>query len=133
VVIDYAGGAVGTLLHSWETPSPLRGLQLSRIRGTAGSIVFESNGLFVFVEGQIRRLILPGLADLAGYRAMFRDFFRALAGGPEPLMTLDRARRDVEIVLSAQGGGDGLVDRGSRGRAGGSSHLHLGDVQGLPA
>jgi 1,5-anhydro-D-fructose reductase (1,5-anhydro-D-mannitol-forming) len=133
VVMEYANGSAGTLLHSWEAPSRWRGLQLSRIRGTAGSIVFESNGLFVLVAGRTRRLILPGLADLAGYRAMFRDFLRALAGGPEPLMTLERARRDVQIALLAQGGGDGLVDRGSRGGARGSAHLDVGDVQGLPA
>ena len=133
VVVEYADGSVGTLQHSWETPSLLRGLQLSHIRGTAGSIGFESNGLFVLVEGRIRRLILPGLADIGGHRAMFRDFFRALAGGPEPLMTLERARRDVEIVEAAQGGKDGSMDRGARGRAGRSAHLHLGDVQGLPA
>lgn len=133
VVVEYADGSVGTLQHSWETPSTLRGLQLSRIRGTEGSIVFESNGLFVLVRGRTCRLILPGLSDLAGYRAMFRDFFQALAGGREPLMTLGRARRDVEIVLSAQGGRDGLLDRGTRGPLGRSPHLDVGDVQGLPA
>jgi predicted dehydrogenase len=133
VVVEYADGSVGALQHSWEAPSPLRGLQLSRIRGTAGSIVFESNGLFVLAQGRIRRLVFPGLADLAGYRAMFRDFLRALAGGPEPHMTLDRARSDAGIALGVQGGGDGPLDRGSRGRAGGSAHLHVGDVQGLPA
>jgi predicted dehydrogenase len=133
VLVEYADGSLGTLLHSWETPARLRGLQLSRIRGTAGQIVFESNGLFVLATGPMRRLIIPGLADIAGYRAMFRDFLQALEGGKEPLMTLERARRDVEIALVAQGGGDGPVDRGSRGPARGGAHLHLGDVQGLPA
>jgi predicted dehydrogenase len=133
VVFEYADGSVGTLQHSWEAPSPLRGLQLSRIRGTEGSIVFESNGLFVWAGGRVRRLIVPGLADIAGYRAMLGDFIGALAGGPEPLMTLERAWRDVLIVEHAQGGGDGLLDRGARGGDGRSAHLHLGDVQGLPA
>ncbi|HEY6554357.1 MAG TPA: Gfo/Idh/MocA family oxidoreductase [Vicinamibacteria bacterium] len=133
VVVEYADGSVGTLQHSWEARSRLRGLQLSCIRGTEGSIVFESNGLFVLVDGRVRRLIFPGLLDLAGYRAMFRDFLRALQGGPEPLMTLERARRDVEIVLSAQGGAHGFVDRGARGRAGRSAHFDVGNVQGLPA
>jgi predicted dehydrogenase len=133
VVVEYADGSVGTLQHSWETPSALHGLQLSRIRGTEGSIVFESNGLFVLVLGRIRRVILPGLLDLGGYRAMFRDFFRALAGGPEPLMTLERARRDVLIAELAGGGKRGTVDRRARGDVGGGAHLHLGHVQGLPA
>jgi predicted dehydrogenase len=101
VVVEYDGGAVGTLAHSWEIPSPLRGLRLSRIHGTAGSIVFESNGLFVLVSGRRRRIAFPGLADIAGYRAMFRDFIEALASGRPPVMTLERARRDLELVEAA--------------------------------
>jgi predicted dehydrogenase len=133
VTFEYADGSVGTLQHSWETPSLLRGLQLSRIRGTAGSVLFESNGLFVRVEGAASRLILPGFSDLAGYRAMFRDFLGALRGDGEPLMTLERAREDVEIVEAALGGTDGALDRAARGRDGGRPHVHLGNVQGLPA
>jgi predicted dehydrogenase len=104
VVVEYEGGAVGTLAHSWEIPSPLRGLRLSRIHGTAGSIVFESNGLFVLVCGRQRRLVLPGLDDIAGYHGMFDDFLAALATGREPLMTLARARRDLELVEAAYAG-----------------------------
>jgi predicted dehydrogenase len=101
VMLDDEGGGVGTLLHSWEVASPLHGLRLSRIYGTAGSIAFESNGLFVAVYGRRPRLLLPGLRDIAGYRAMFRDFLDALATGREPLMTLARARRDTELVEAA--------------------------------
>jgi predicted dehydrogenase len=134
VVLEYEDGSVATLQHSWETPSPLRGLQLSRIRGSAGSVLFESNGLFVLVDRRgAPRLILPGLADLAGYRAMFRDFIAALRDGAEPLMTLERARADVEIVQAAYGGTDGSLDRLSRRCSGGHPHVDLGDVQGLPA
>lgn len=104
VVIEYADGAVGTLAHSWELPSAMRGLQLSRIRGTGGSILFESHGLFVLVSGRRPRLILPGLRDVAGYGAMFRDFFEALATGRPPVMTLERARRDLELVAAAYEG-----------------------------
>ena len=95
MVFEYEGGAVGTLAHSWETPGRLRGLQLSRIAGTRGSIVFESNGLFVLAP---RGLIVPDLFDLAGYHAMLRDLVEALATGREPLMTLDRAQRDLEML-----------------------------------
>jgi predicted dehydrogenase len=101
VVVEYADGGVGTLCHSWETPSPLRGVQLSRIRGTEGSILFESNGLVAAVWGRQRRLIVPGLADLAGFGAMFRDFLAALRGEREPLMTLERAREDLALVEAA--------------------------------
>lgn len=134
VVAEFADGSIGTLAHSWETKALLRGLQLSRVRGREGSIVFESNGLFVLALGRERRLILPGLRDLSGYRAMFRDFIRALRGAGEPLMSLERAREDAELVESAYGGGThGPGNRRDRGVAGGSAHLDLGNGQGQPS
>ena len=48
--------SVGTLAHSWDVASPLRGLRISRIYGTTGSVAFESNGIFVAVSGARRRL-----------------------------------------------------------------------------
>lgn len=102
VVLRYAGGAVGTLHYSWETPGRLRGLQLSRIAGTRGAVTFESNGLFVHVHGPGRsRWIIPGLRDISGYRAMFADFLGVLGGGGESGMTLPRARLDLELVEAA--------------------------------
>jgi predicted dehydrogenase len=134
LVAEYHDGSIGTLAHSWEAPSLLGGLQLSRISGREGSIVFESNGLFVLVLGRERRLLQPGLRDLAGYRAMFRDFIRALRGESEPLMSLERAREDFELLEAAYGGGThGPGSRRDRGVAGGSTHLDLGDVQGQPS
>jgi predicted dehydrogenase len=101
VVARLAGGAVGTLYHSWEIPSPLRGLRLSRIYGTRGSAVFESNGLVVAVTSPRPRLVFPGFRDISGYRAMFQDFFDAIRTGREPLMTLARAQRGMEMVETA--------------------------------
>jgi len=101
VVAQYEEGAVGTLSHSWEVPSPLRGLRVSRIYGTRASVAFESNGLFVLVGGARRRLVFPGLRDIGGYRAMFRDFLAALRTGAEPLMTLTRAQRALELIEAA--------------------------------
>jgi UDP-N-acetylglucosamine 3-dehydrogenase len=103
VVVEYEEGAVGTLAHSWEVPSPLRGLRMSHIYGTRGSAAFESNGLFVMVTGAGRfpRLLLPGVRDINGYRAMFEDFFAALRSGREPLMTLARAQRSVDLIQAA--------------------------------
>ena len=103
VVARFAEGAVGTLYHSWEIPSPLRGLRISRIFGTAGAVSFESNGLVVVVTGKRPRLMFPGLRDISGYRGMFRDFFEAIRTGREPLMTLARAQRGMEIVETAYG------------------------------
>ncbi len=101
VVAEYEEGAVGTLAHSWEIPSPWRGLRLSRIYGTRGSVLFESNGLFVRVTGACPRFIVPGLRDIGGYRAMFRDFLHCMRTGHEPLMSLARAQRGLELVEAA--------------------------------
>ncbi len=101
VVAQYEEGAVGTLHHAWDTPSLLRGLRISRIYGTHGSVTFESNGLFVLVHGRRNRLVVPSLRDIAGYRAMFTDFIACLRDGREPRMTLDLARRDLELVEAA--------------------------------
>ena len=101
VVAQFEEGAVGTLHHAWDMRSTLRGLRLSRVYGTGGSIAFESNGLFVLVRGRSTRLVFPGLRDIAGYRAMFADFIACLSEGREPRMTLARARRDLELVETA--------------------------------
>ncbi|HEX6107695.1 MAG TPA: Gfo/Idh/MocA family oxidoreductase [Gemmatimonadales bacterium] len=103
VVARYAEGAVGTLFHSWEIASPLRGLRISRIFGTRGAVSFESNGLVVAVTGQRPRLAFPGFRDISGYAGMFRDFFEAIRTGREPVMTLARAQRGMEIVETAYG------------------------------
>lgn len=97
-VFEYEGGAVGTLSFSWEVPSPLQGVRLSRIYGRDGTIRFESNGLFVWVQGHRTRLHVPGLRDLGGFRAMFTDFFDAIRTGRPPRMTLDRAEQDIRFV-----------------------------------
>lgn len=104
VVFRYAGGAVGTLSYSWEVPSPLRGLRLSRVYGRGGALTFETNGLFVFGRGDGLRLRFPGLRDISGYRAMFRDLLAALREGREPSMTLAKAERDVRLVETAYEG-----------------------------
>lgn len=97
-VFRYSTGAIGTLSYSWETRSPLRGLRLSHAYGREGSIVFESNGLFLATWGRARRVVLPGLRDISGRRAMWADFARALRENREPQYDLGHARRDLELV-----------------------------------
>jgi predicted dehydrogenase len=101
LVAEYEEGAVGTLTHSWEIPSALRGLRFSHIYGTRGSVTFESNGLFVLISGTTSRVLFPGIRDISGYRAMFRDFIAALQTGSEPLMSLTRAQRGLELIEAA--------------------------------
>ena len=99
--VQYAQGAVGVLTYSWEIPSTLRGLRLSRIWGTNGSVLFESNGLFGVRTGGVPRLFLPGWADIQGYQAMMADFMRCIVTRQAPAYTLQAARHDVELVRAA--------------------------------
>jgi predicted dehydrogenase len=101
LVAEYEQGAIGTLLHSWEIPSLLRGLRFSHIYGTRGTVTFESNGLVVVVTGARPRLLFPGLLDIHGYQAMFRDLLTALQTGSEPVMSLARAQRGLELIEAA--------------------------------
>ena len=99
VSFRYDNGAVGSLYYSRETPSLLRGLRLSKIFGRRGIITFESNGLFVLVRGAgVPRVIVPGLRDIRGYQAMYRDFARAVREGGAPEMSLERARQDHQLM-----------------------------------
>lgn len=100
-VAEYGQGAVGVLNYSWEIPSKLKGLRLSRIWGTRGSILFESNGLFAIRTGRVPRISLPVSGDIRGYRAMLADFLRALRMDVPPEFTLRDARRDVELIQEA--------------------------------
>ncbi|HVV85784.1 MAG TPA: Gfo/Idh/MocA family oxidoreductase [Kofleriaceae bacterium] len=101
VGFDYREGAVGMLSYSWEVPTTFWGLRLSKIYGRRGTITFETNGLWVLAHGTRTRPYLPGVRDLAGYRAMLTDFVGAWKDGREPELTFARARRDLELVEQA--------------------------------
>ena len=99
VAFRYDNGAVGSLYYSREIPSLLRGLRLSKLFGRDGVISFESNGAFVVVRGKgLPRLIFPGVRDIRGYQAMYRDFARAVRGGSGPEMSLERAIEDQRLM-----------------------------------
>ncbi len=105
VAFSYDSGAVGALYYSREVPSMLRGLRLSTLFGRKGVITFESNGAAVFVRaGGAPRVIFPGLHDIRGYRAMYRDFAGAIRGGPPAAMTLERAMDDHVLMNQVYGG-----------------------------
>lgn len=101
LLIEYEEGPVGMLSYSWEVATILFGLRASRIYGREGSIVFESNGLFMASFGRRWSLRLPNLGDMLGYKAMWADFLRAWRARTEPQMTLARARRDLEVIEEA--------------------------------
>ncbi|MCG8605196.1 Gfo/Idh/MocA family oxidoreductase [bacterium] len=96
--LEFTEGAVGSLYYSWETPSLFKGLRISKIYGREGSITFESNGVMVLVRGKRKRLVFPGFSDIAGYQAMFHDFFGALREDRPPKFHLDLAERDLKVV-----------------------------------
>ncbi|MFQ5824862.1 MAG: Gfo/Idh/MocA family protein [bacterium] len=98
VAIQYEEGPVGAFYYSWEIPSLFKGLRLSKIYGTKGSITFESNGVFIFVRGKKKRFIIPKLADIAGYKNMFQDFIQCLREDKDPQFSLDLAQIDLKLI-----------------------------------
>ena len=99
VAFHLDNGAAGAIFYSREVPSLLRGLRWSKIFGREGVITFESNGLFVVVRrGGSPKILFPGLRDLRGYRAMYRDFVAAIRTGATPEMSLERARDDQRLM-----------------------------------
>ena len=105
--LEYAGGIVAQLEYSWSTPSLTSGIfQHSYVHGEAGRIVFETNGLYAWINTAVtpRQLFLPLGRDILGYREMVRDFLRCL-DNPEqrPYSDLTKARRDLSIVFAAYG------------------------------
>ena len=99
VSFHYDNGAVGSLYYSREVPSLLQGLRISKLMGREGVITFESAGGFVFVRGRgVPRLLFPGLRDIRGYQAMYRDFARAIRTGTPPEMSLERAINDQLLM-----------------------------------
>jgi predicted dehydrogenase len=99
VAFQYDNGAAGALYYSREVPSLLRGARVSKIFGRDGIITFESNGLFVVARGNgLPRMTIPGLRDIRGYRAMYRDFLNAIRTGAAPEMSLERAVEDQRLM-----------------------------------
>ncbi len=104
VELEYGAALRARIDYAWDQPALLHGLlQHSRLEGSQGRVVFESNGLYAYLSSPgRRRLCWPGWGDLMGYRAMMRDFLACLAEpARQPLSNLERARRDLEIVLQA--------------------------------
>lgn len=116
VAFRYDNGAVGALYYSREIPSLLRGLRLSKLFGREGVISFESNGLVVLVRGRgLPRVVWPGLRDIRGYRAMYRDFVGAIREGRPPQMSLERAIEDQRLM-------EQVYESAQRGEGAGARH-----------
>ncbi len=101
LLVEFESGAVGKLLHSWNTLNRIGGLQASKIYGTHGNITFESNGLWAMVLGRRKRFRLPGVLDIMGYRGMLKEFIDCVRNNRAPVMSLAVARRDMAVVFAA--------------------------------
>ena len=99
IAFRYDNGAVGSLYYSREIPSLFRGLRLSKLFGRDGIISFESNGVVLVARGRgLPRIVFPGFRDIRGYKAMYRDFRRAIVTGSAPEMSLERAIEDQRLM-----------------------------------
>lgn len=99
VAFEYDNDAVGALYYSREIPSLFQGLRLSKIFGRRGVITFESNGAFVVARGRgWPKVLQPGVRDIRGYQAMYRDFVDAIGAGRAPEMSLERAIDDQALM-----------------------------------
>ena len=99
VAFHYDDGSVGTLLYSREVPSLFKGLRFSKLFGREGVITFESNGAVVLARGRgLPQLLFPGLHDIRGYKAMYRDFIDAIRNNRQPEMSLERAMEDQRLM-----------------------------------
>src|SRR5688572_15594628 len=99
IAFRYDNGAVGSLYYSREIPSLFRGLRLSKLFGRDGVISFESNGVVLVARGRgLPRIVFPGFIDIRGYKAMYRDFRRAIVSGRAPEMSLERAMDDQRLM-----------------------------------
>lgn len=99
VAFRYDNGAVGSLYYSREIPSLLQGLRMSKLMGRKGIISYESNGLVMLVRGKHgTRLRFPGIWDIRGYRAMYKDFAASIRAGRQPEMSLERALADQVLM-----------------------------------
>jgi predicted dehydrogenase len=104
VEMVYGSGATARLSYSWETSALAMGaFQHSTITGDRGVVIFESNGLYVWLKSQgLTKLYFPQLTDLLGYKSMIHDFLSCLEqDGRMPYSNITRARRDLGIVFLA--------------------------------
>src|SRR5688500_19861858 len=64
------------------------------------STLFPYTTLFrsVLVRGRgLPRVIVPGVRDIRGYQAMYRDFYQSILHGRQPEMSLERAVEDQQL------------------------------------
>ena len=102
--LEYKNKALAQLTYSWNTKSLTRGVfQHSSIVGDKGKIIFESNGIYVFIISESKKgLYLPDLRDAMGYSEMTKDFLACLSDRTRtPYSDFHKAKRDLTIIFQA--------------------------------
>ena len=101
VVVRFKNGVVGKLLHSWRIPNPFRGVGLSKIYGTEGTVSFESNGLYVRLNGRRKKRSFVSPLKFLGFRAMHRAFIEAWVSGEPWEPSMGRIRTELSLITAA--------------------------------
>ena len=91
-------GTIVNLFYSWEVDTIFKGLRLSKIFGSQGSITFETNGIFVFTRGKKIKFCMPDLSNITGSHLMLNDFMTALRSGDDAGFHWKMAKKDLEII-----------------------------------
>jgi predicted dehydrogenase len=99
VAFEYDNGAVGSLYYSREVPSLLRGLRLSKLFRPQGRdlvrVQRHHHGRAWQRDSATR---VSRLSRHPRYKAMYRDFHRAITTGAAPEMSLERAMEDQRLM-----------------------------------
>jgi len=101
VCVKFNSGAVGKLLHSWRIPNPLKGLGISKIYGTEGIITFESNGLYVSLNGKKKKRSFISPFSFLGFKTMHEELINAYISGKDWEPSMDRIKAELSLVEAA--------------------------------
>ena len=98
VTANTSEGLVMNLQYSWEVDTLFKGLRISRILGSEGSITFESNGVFYFARGQGKKFAFPDLLNISGQKKMLTDFVTSIRAGHPPQFDWKMAQNDLKLI-----------------------------------
>jgi predicted dehydrogenase len=103
IKLTYNTSATAELTYSWSTKSLTKGtFQTSYIIGDEGIIIFESNGMYIFLRSNNKKGLYIVIPDLMGYRGMIKDFLKCLDNKQRiPYSDFHKAERDLTIVFQA--------------------------------
>lgn len=102
--VEYEDQIQARLRYSWNRPALLKGLfQHSRIEGSEGLFVFESNGIYMNFRSYRMGApaFIPFFKDIAGYQAMIENFVATLEGREDFYSSFERAKKDLQLVFDA--------------------------------